>query len=198
MFFSILLDPSRNQPTYFILQMQSDEYLPDTYQNPDLSSVDPFGSDGYMCAVCNSELSNVYYHCYACEKFLNKDLNICGECLEQGDIKFDHVTNVSFPPSFSNRMDAYFNHNAAKTFRNYEGKGCPCKQARSRRCGTCDLCSACSCACHTMYIKRLRMWKESELVQLLRDVKNAAGDNGKRDLLVKEVRRLQLRVGGRE
>ncbi len=49
---------------------------PDSWENPQIFSVDPYGND-FFCKLCSDELSNVYMHCDGCENILNKDFNIC-------------------------------------------------------------------------------------------------------------------------
>ena len=53
---------------------------PDSWENPQYFSVDPYGDD-FFCKLCSDELSNVYMHCEGCEKILNKDFNICVRCV---------------------------------------------------------------------------------------------------------------------
>ena len=52
---------------------------PDSQQNPQHMTVDPFGND-YFCMLCHRELGNVYLHCDGCEAILQKDFNICTSC----------------------------------------------------------------------------------------------------------------------
>jgi hypothetical protein len=49
---------------------------PDSWENPQVFSVDPYGND-FFCKLCSDELSNIYMHCDGCESILNKDFNIC-------------------------------------------------------------------------------------------------------------------------
>jgi hypothetical protein len=49
---------------------------PDSWQNPQLFSIDPYGND-FICKICSDELSNIYMHCDGCENILSKDFNIC-------------------------------------------------------------------------------------------------------------------------
>ena len=48
---------------------------PNTWENPDLFALDPYGND-FFCKLCFEELSNAYMHCDGCERLLSKDFNI--------------------------------------------------------------------------------------------------------------------------
>jgi hypothetical protein len=61
---------------------------PISHENSLLFPIDAYG-DGYFCKLCAMELSNVYFHCDGCEKFLSKDFNICQECHADKKYEFD-------------------------------------------------------------------------------------------------------------
>jgi len=52
--------------------------IPDSWENPQLCSIDPYGND-FHCVLCLVEVSNHYMHCNGCEELLRKDFNICIE-----------------------------------------------------------------------------------------------------------------------
>ena len=70
---------------------------PDSYENPERSSVDPYGNSDFFCKLCHKELSNVYYQCYGCSYILSKDFRICQLCHDEkkyGLLYQMHATNI--------------------------------------------------------------------------------------------------------
>ena len=59
-------------------RMISRNVIPDSWENPRLCSIDPYGND-FLCVLCRVEVSNPYMHCNGCEELLKKDFNICIE-----------------------------------------------------------------------------------------------------------------------
>jgi len=69
-------------------------------KNPDSHKQYPRGND-YYCAICFSELSNLYMHCCVCEDELGQDFNICASCKSKGDYSHCHT---SFDASFRKKL----------------------------------------------------------------------------------------------
>lgn len=60
---------------------------PNSWENPQIYPLDPYGNSDFFCKLCHKELSNVYMHCDGCEKLLSRDFNICVDCHEEGRYK---------------------------------------------------------------------------------------------------------------
>ena len=105
--------------------------IPNSWENPDTFTLDPYGNGDFMCKICFCELSNVYMHCDGCEKLLNKDFNICTECFQNGK----HLQNIQMHPQKNNRH-AILNHTGG--FKHDRQARCPCK--RGPQCSTCCYC----------------------------------------------------------
>ncbi len=105
--------------------------VPNSWQNPDTFTLDPYGDCDFFCKICFCELSNLYMHCDGCEKLLGKDFNICTECFRNEN----HLVNIQMHPQ-KNKRHATLNHTGGFT-RNRERR-CPCKNGPiCEKCGYC-------------------------------------------------------------
>jgi hypothetical protein len=138
---------------------------PNSSQNPEAVTVEPFGND-FFCRLCFCELSNLYFHCEGCEKILLKDFNICGTCFE----KRHFATRIQMHPLISDKTA--LNHVGKPRNPPNNCKGCPCKQGPAcRSCGWCP----CSCQCHQWFAVNYRFLTMDDEFKLLRDVEEEVG-----------------------
>ena len=79
---------------------------PDSYENPENSTVDPYGNSDFFCKLCHKELSNVYYQCYGCYVILSKDFRICQDCHDEKK----YYVHIQMHNS-NNFKDSRVNHN---------------------------------------------------------------------------------------
>ncbi len=136
---------------------------PNSWQNPDLFTLDPFGSCDYFCSICFQELSNLYMHCEGCEILLSKDFNICTSCYLDGR----HLSNIQMHPLIP-KKHATLNHTGDNKF---ERKShCPCKNGPC--CKTCDYCLGCSCRCHKHFSVNFRFMTIEEEILLLKRIED--------------------------
>lgn len=138
---------------------------PNTWENPDICSLDPYGSD-FFCKICYQELSNVYMHCDGCEEILRKDFNICSDCYIKGNFR----TFVQMHPL---RNDRHSTINHVGNFHHDRESRCPCKKGPV--CKKCNYCAGCSCRCHRWFTLYIRFMDTRAEEQLLRRVELAVG-----------------------
>jgi len=139
---------------------------PDSWENPQIFSVDPFGND-FFCKLCSEELSNIYMHCDGCEKILNKDFNICVNCHAEERYRAFIQMHPNNPKSHST-----LNH-TGKYHQSRQSR-CPCKNGPV--CKLCGYCAGCSCRCHKRFTLRHRIMKTKAEETLLQRVKEVVGD----------------------
>lgn len=145
---------------------------PNSWENPQVHALDPYGSSDFFCRLCSRELSNVYMHCDGCEKLLKMDFNICVYCHDEGAYK----ANIQMNPH-SNKRRSLLNHTGKMT-RN-EASKCPCKNGPA--CKDCGFCVGCSCKCHQRFTLYSRFFKKEEVDSLLERVERIAYDDNEKE-----------------
>mmetsp|Transcript_27524 Transcript_27524/g.40496 ORF Transcript_27524/g.40496 Transcript_27524/m.40496 type:complete len:1131 (-) Transcript_27524:848-4240(-) len=148
-----LVEAERKKVIASNLQRVSIGKRPNSWENPDMFSLDPYGNGDFFCKLCSEELSNVYMHCDGCEKILNKDFNICIGCHSEGRYK----VKVQMHPLNSKRHST-INHTG--DFERMFRKRCPCKNGPA--CLNCSFCSGCSCKCHRWFTLHCRFFNISD------------------------------------
>jgi hypothetical protein len=126
-----------------------------------------FGTDYYLCMLCDVELSNMYYRCWGCEKLLGQDFNICALCYEEGV----HKNFLSMRPT-EHKQDSSRHHVGAPK------RKCSCTVAKANACEYCDrnmVC--CCCTCHTVFSKRRRLYSEKDLDDMVDRAENLVDNN---------------------
>jgi len=158
---------------------------PNTWENPQTFSLDPYGNGDFVCKLCSQELSNVYMHCDGCELILNKDFNICVSCHSEERYK----SRVQMHP-LNDKKHSTVNH-TGDFERCYQGR-CPCKTGPA--CKNCGYCSGCSCKCHRWFTLHNRFMAVEDEIRLLRQVETIVGED---EVSFAEETRQRL-VGGSE
>lgn len=102
-------------------------------------TVDPYGTEGFTCETCLKEISNVYYHCLACELILKKDFNVCMDCAQE------NLHEVNTLPAISSLKG----HFGSIDWSAAQRSGQMCSH-RAKSCRLCGFCVKCSCRCHTV------------------------------------------------
>lgn len=141
--------------------------IADMNKNPLECSEDPRGND-YYCKLCHAELPNVYYHCDGCENLLHKDFNICANCYVEKKFKTNilmHKTACQFI------QQSTINHTGSMPVR----RVADCNCHAGRKCMECDLCTKCSCDCHTKFTAHFRKMAPDDLAAVLDKVEKLAG-----------------------
>ena len=141
--------------------------IPNTWENPDLSPLDPYGSSDFFCKLCYKELSNVYLHCDGCEDILKKDFNICESCHSEHRYKL----YVQMHP-MDDSDDCAINHTGHHSGLSPAMK-CSCK--KKTICNRCNYCSGCSCKCHHSFTLHHRFMSTSEEKEILDKVEKIVG-----------------------
>jgi len=141
--------------------------IPNSWQNPETFTLDPFGESDFFCKICFKELSNLYMHCDGCEKLLNKDFNICTDCY----LAKKHLHNIQMHPQKDQRH-ATLNHTGDMPFRRHAR--CPCK--KGPQCKDCSYCLGCSCQCHQDFVMNFRFMGMADERNLLSRVETAVGE----------------------
>jgi len=118
---------------------RNESLIPNSWQNPELFSLNPYGDGDFFCKLCFRELPNMYMHCDGCERLLNKDFNICSNCFLQEQ----HKQFVLMHPQ-SKRRHSTLNHTGNMTLQ--RTSRCPCRNGP--QCQECNYCMGCSCTCH--------------------------------------------------
>ena len=139
---------------------------PDSWQNPSLFSMDPYGGTDFFCKFCYRELSNVYMHCDGCEELLSADFNICVDCHKAGAYRCLVIMNP-----ISSLATTKVNH-VGHLVRD-RGRGCSCHMGICRRC---KLCVKCSCRCHQSFTVHQRLLTVDDMKGLVRKVEAVVGD----------------------
>lgn len=122
---------------------------PNSWENPQLFALDPYGNSDFFCKICSCELSNIYMHCDGCENLLHKDFNICVQC--HAEEKF--IAKIAMHPCQRDRKHCTINH-IGNTKMN-RGSHCPCKNGPV--CSFCNFCLGCSCRCHRSFTMHQRL-----------------------------------------
>jgi len=136
--------------------------VPNTWQNPNLCTVDPYGND-FFCKLCSAELSNVYMHCVGCELLLNKDFNICICCYHEKRYK----KTIRMHP-LNDKRHSTVNHTGQFHF--MKQKSCSCKNGPA--CKNCTFCAGCSCKCHTWFTAQCRFKTIDDEKKLLKCIED--------------------------
>ena len=145
-----------------------------------LNSINPYSNDFY-CIICHKELSNMYLHCFGCDKLLGKDYNLCMDC--HGNKEYENLHEMHHEPDESMTCNAKKNHTGAmpnvvdKDKRKKKGK-CTCDDS-VENCDYCELCTGCSCTCHTNFMLRFRCMTiedEKQLCEKVKDIVNGDSD----------------------
>jgi len=162
---------------------------PNTWENPELFALDPYGNGDFFCRLCGYELSNIYMHCDGCEEILNKDFNICVNCHAEGRHKrFEQMHPLN------KKRHSTINHTG--DFEKCRQSRCPCKNGPA--CKACSYCAGCSCKCHRCFTLHVRFMMVDDESKLLKRVEDAIGPDKlspedcilKRFLLFEEKRRV--------
>jgi hypothetical protein len=111
-------------------------------------------ADAFLCAVCNMELSNVYFQCGGCRTLLNHNFFVCGLCYKAGK----HKESMKLENSCAPLLQSSVNHTVCLT-------SAKCN-ACSILCTQCRRCVKCRCVCHTKFFLRFR-FLDAEKMQLL-------------------------------
>jgi len=141
---------------------------PNSWENPQTFSLDPYGNGDFFCKLCSKELSNVYMHCDGCESLLKKDFNICVECHSEGTFQ----KNIQMHP-LNNKRHSMVNHTG--NFSRDRQDRCPCKNGP--RCRLCDYCCGCSCKCHQRFTLHRRFFTTEDEEGLVERVIAVVGDD---------------------
>ena len=142
---------------------------PNSWENPGLFPLDPYGNTDFFCKICSCELSNIYMHCDGCEKLLFKDFNICVMC--HAEKKFvAQITMHQYKPEMRN---CAVNHVGDNTQDN--GKHCCCKN--SEQCIICQFCLGCSCQCHRSFTMHQRFLNSHDVHEILGHVTSIVNNN---------------------
>jgi hypothetical protein len=155
---------------------------PDTWENPQLFTVDPHGND-FFCKLCSEELSNVYLHCIGCEVLLNKDFNICVSCHSEQRYK----QKINMHP-LNTKNHSTINHTG--NFYHCRQGRCPCKNGPV--CKACGYCCGCSCMCHERFTLRQRFMTIPREYQLLQEVQALVKDSAEAKLPMRQETRKRL------
>ena len=119
--------------------------------------------DSFRCAVCNFELSNVYFQCGGCRTLLNQNFLVCGFCYGAGEHKkwkcLDHSSSISYQTSVNHIV-------------NYEPNTWHCHPTCDRLCDECKRCVRCKCLCHTRFVCRFRFLNSVDLQAKLKLLNN--------------------------
>jgi len=131
---------------------------PNSWENPQLFALDPYGNSDFFCKLCSCELSNLYMHCDGCENLLFKDFNICVQCHAEKK----YAVKVAMHPCNHEKRHCAINHvgNMAHT----RQKRCPCKNGPA--CSFCSYCLGCSCTCHTSFTLHQRLLNSHDELEL--------------------------------
>jgi hypothetical protein len=136
--------------------------------------IDEYGNEGWSCACCSVELSNLYYHCIACEKSSGKDFNVCYDCHENGEAKKSRRVHTHLPLYCS-----LYNHHIGESPGN-----CGCNP-RDNTCNACRKCTHCSCICHLSFELHSRFLGADDIQLLKKAVESVSlGDEPKTALEV--------------
>lgn len=122
---------------------------PNSWENPALFALDPYGNSDFFCKICSCELSNIYMHCDGCENLLHKDFNICVQC--HAEEKF--IAKIAMHPCQKDRKHCAINHVGNNVFD--RSSRCPCKNGPV--CSFCGYCLGCSCRCHRSFTMHQRL-----------------------------------------
>ena len=142
---------------------------PNSWENPQLFALDPYGNTDFFCKICFCELSNIYMHCDGCENLLFKDFNICVTC--HAEKKF--VAKIAMHPYKPERRHCSVNHVGDNTRDNQ--KRCPCKNGP--QCTICHFCLGCSCRCHRSFTMHQRLLNSHDEHEVLGWVTSIVNDN---------------------
>ena len=154
---------------------------PNSWEDPQVFALDPYGNSDFFCKLCSKELSNVYMHCDGCEKILNKDFNICVDCHADGRYK----VQIRMHPS-NDTKHSTINHTGSNT--SGRQSRCPCK--RGPVCRNCSYCSGCSCKCHQWFTLHHRFFSAEDEEALVGRVEAVVGDR-----LLPHPEEVALRLG---
>jgi len=123
-------------------------------------------TDDFECKICQSELSNLYFHCEGCDKLLNMDFNICGKCHSAGE----HKRTISMRKDDKSKVVklSTVNHTGIMSYTNRNGIRCPCKKGHC--CDYCKLCTCCACICHSTFSPHFLRKTPSDLDKMLETI----------------------------
>jgi len=136
--------------------------VPDSHNDAEVASIDPYGHDGYSCRICGQELSNVYFHCNGCETILAKDYNICGHCFGEGKfLRFDQMHKLDGKRCSDQNHTGDFELDLPP-------KICSCHQGPCKNClvpgkNGSRRCKKCSCHCHQKFTRRYRFYTPEDV-----------------------------------
>ena len=155
------------------------DIVPDSHNDTEVASIDPYGNDGYSCRICAQELSNVYFHCNGCEAILAKDYNICAQCFGEGKfLRFDQMHKLD------GKRCSDQNHIGDNVLDCPPSEcGChqgPCKNCLSReRASDRSIrerrrCKKCSCHCHKEFTRKYRFYTPENVHEFVANCKEFA------------------------
>lgn len=137
--------------------------VPNTWENPELTPLDPYGSGDFFCKLCYEELSNIYLHCDGCENILKKDFNICVNCHSEERFRVFYQMHP-----LNDKRHSTINHTGQ--YEKSRASRCPCKNGPV--CKNCGFCAGCSCKCHRAFTLHHRFMKVDEETNLFAKVEN--------------------------
>lgn len=140
---------------------------PNSWEHPQIFSMDPFLNSDYYCFTCKQELSNTYMHCKGCEELLGLDTNFCVGCHQNDKHKKCFVVHARLVTE-----DSAFNHTC---YDEKTKRACKCKPILP--CSTCSKCRLCCCTCHETFTYTQRMWDLDYLTKLRDEVTELVGDD---------------------
>ena len=141
---------------------------PNTWQDFETFSLDPYGAGDFFCMFCMEELSNIYMHCDGCEKLLNKDFNICSRCHKEGNYKIDFYQMHPF----SKKRSSVLNHVGNNMILERKAR---CRCRNELPCNNCNFCTGCSCKCHQQFTLHYRFMRIDDELRLLSDAESIVG-----------------------
>lgn len=140
------------------------EGTPNTWQDLNEFSVDPYGADGFICKICNGELSNIYMHCDGCEKLLSRDFNICSDCHQERHYENNYQM---LPCGTACAWNSVLSHTGSLHGTSKPGS-CPCPNGSP--CPKCEFCTSCSCQCHKKFTLNCRFMRIEDERYILEEV----------------------------
>jgi len=121
------------------IEVKCDPDSIDTWVGLELQSIDPYLVEGFECKICRTELNQRYAHCRGCEVLLQKDWNVCLQCLG----KKEHLQHTA-ASSVSSRAHGPVQRRAHNPHR------------KIVECEECHKCVCCQCTCHQQFEVRYR------------------------------------------
>lgn len=140
--------------------------MPDSYLNPALAAIDPFGKEDFDCKICYKELGVSYMHCDGCEELLSSDYNICVDCHRSG--KHRTYSEMNGRGISGTSLHQHMGH--------IDGSQ-PCTCGNLDLCPRCSACPFCNCRCHRSFTLHRRRFPPRVLHDMLGQVNMVVGDD---------------------